>query len=233
MRVVVFSCAAYSDAWTPFFTLFRKFWPDCPFKVWLVTDRIVPEPIRVDGPDHVFTYQNPSWNEIMVKFTEAFSDQPILFFQEDYFLTNYVSNFQIGRALAFFYMHGASCVRLYPCPGGDIEEDDPCYARIATNAPYRVSTQVAIWRPAVLNAIARVTKSPWEFEINGTKFLRSAEPNEQLTHNFYAWKRHVHPWPIEYICTGIVRGVWQKGAIEHCQKHGITLDLTRRPIQTT
>lgn len=232
MKVVVFSCAAYSDAWGPFFTLFRKYWPDCPYPVWLVTDTMISKPTAgwLDSRN-IFTYKNPSWNEIMVQFTAAYPDEPIMMFQEDYFLTSQVSNFQVGRAEWFLNMRRASCVRLYPCPGGDIEIGDPCYALIATEAPYRVSTQVAIWRPGVLNAIASATKTPWEFEINGTKLLRSAEPSPELTHGFYAWKREVHPWPIEYICTAIVRGVWQYNAVEYCRAQGIEIDTSRRPLQ--
>ncbi len=36
--VLVMSCGAYRDLWTPFFTLFWRYWPDCPFEVYLGTD---------------------------------------------------------------------------------------------------------------------------------------------------------------------------------------------------
>ena len=40
---------------------------------------------------------------------------------------------------------------------------------IKFNAPYRVSTQGAIWNVDALRGILKVGESAWEFEINGTK----------------------------------------------------------------
>ena len=45
--VVVSSCDAYSDAWKPFFKLFFKYWSDCPFPIYLVTN--TREPIKING----------------------------------------------------------------------------------------------------------------------------------------------------------------------------------------
>lgn len=35
VAVVVASCDAYADLWEPFFRLFRRYWPDCPYPVYL------------------------------------------------------------------------------------------------------------------------------------------------------------------------------------------------------
>lgn len=36
--VIIASCKAYSDSWGPFFTQFFKYWPDCPFPIYLITE---------------------------------------------------------------------------------------------------------------------------------------------------------------------------------------------------
>ena len=36
--VVVCSCDKYSDLWDPYFELFKKFWADCPYPVFLNTE---------------------------------------------------------------------------------------------------------------------------------------------------------------------------------------------------
>jgi len=33
--ILIPSCDKYSDLWRPFFTLFWRHWPDCPFPVYL------------------------------------------------------------------------------------------------------------------------------------------------------------------------------------------------------
>src|SRR5262249_11393787 len=37
--ILVASCERYCQAWRPFFTLFQRYWPDCPYQVFLGTDR--------------------------------------------------------------------------------------------------------------------------------------------------------------------------------------------------
>jgi hypothetical protein len=227
MKVVVLSCAKYSDAWTPFFTLFRRFWPDCPYPLWLVTDNTDGffSPLEA-SPSHVFRYESPSWNKILVEFCAQHEDEPIMLFLEDYFLTSMVRTDRVRFCLGEFYKQDAACVRLYPCPGADEDYGDPHLARISSDASYRISTQVALWNPLYLKKYANRTTSPWEFEIKGTSMSRyDVRP-------YLGWKRHVQPWPLEYICTAIVRGVWQQGALDFCRQQGIPVDTSRRPIQT-
>jgi len=36
--VLIASCDAYSDAWAPFFALMKKYWPDCPYPIYLISN---------------------------------------------------------------------------------------------------------------------------------------------------------------------------------------------------
>ena len=38
ITVLVNSCDSYSDAWYPFFTLWKKYWPDCKYPIILNTE---------------------------------------------------------------------------------------------------------------------------------------------------------------------------------------------------
>ena len=40
LAIVVSSCDKFFDAWRPFAFFFRKFWPDCPFPVYLIVNRL-------------------------------------------------------------------------------------------------------------------------------------------------------------------------------------------------
>jgi hypothetical protein len=39
ISVLVISCSLYKNIWDPFFHLFQKNWPDCPFDIYLGTDK--------------------------------------------------------------------------------------------------------------------------------------------------------------------------------------------------
>ncbi len=226
MRICVLTCRRYSDAWVPFFRLFRKFWPNCPYPVWLVTDSITNTPPIDNGhfPHLIHLSPEPTWNRILADFAGAYDDEPIMLFLEDYFLTATPHQHLIDHAEGQYYRHSAACVRLYPCPGGITDYGDPYFAIVPPHTPYRVSTQVAIWNPEILGKLAITTDSPQSFELDGSKRYTGGP--------ILAFKRDVTSWPLEYICTAIVRGVWQKGALEHCSKHGIPVDTTQRPVQS-
>ena len=36
--ILVSSCDAYEDVWNPFFALFKKYWPNCKYNIYLNTE---------------------------------------------------------------------------------------------------------------------------------------------------------------------------------------------------
>ena len=36
--VLIMSCDSYEDLWVPFFHFFDKYWPDCPYPIFLATN---------------------------------------------------------------------------------------------------------------------------------------------------------------------------------------------------
>lgn len=208
MKIAIASCLKYRDAWGPFLALFGKFWPNCPYEVVLVTDS--------DSP-------GKPWCHVVSDFAAA-QTQPILLMQEDLFLTAPVQKDLIERALGELRSQNAAMVRLYPCPGANEEYGDRHFGRIAKGTAYRVSCQAAIWTPSALREIASHFETPAEFELAGTPL------SDRFDAPFLAFKRDVHPWPMEYLCSAISRGKWNPDAITLCERHGIPLDRSMRAV---
>ena len=38
LAILICSCDAYADVWDPFFTLFFRHWPDCPWPIYLIAN---------------------------------------------------------------------------------------------------------------------------------------------------------------------------------------------------
>lgn len=217
MKIAVLTCAAYRDCWKPFAQLFRKFWPQCPYPLWLVTDEGTCE-----GYDHTFAYPGngaDSWCKRLIEFAQG--DDPILFFLEDFFLTAPVQIQLVESAKELLSAHPAGCVRLYPCPGSDGPSVHDNFGVVTRGAAYRISTMPAIWDAAYLRAVASQCDSPWSFEIHGTKI------SAQLPQEVLSVKRDVRPWPTEIMATGIQRGKWIPGAKQFLAEHGITVESDR------
>ncbi len=225
------SCWSYRDAWHPFLRLLDKFWPDHPRPVTLLTDQIEPgfefeasHPVQVYcGP----TSQRWAWCTVLANFMTTCGDGPVLLFQEDFFLTSPVNVDLIEHAIEQMHAKSAGSVRLYPCPGAERDDGDPFYGVIPRGTPYRISLQATIWRPSFLEAIARQFDTAIEFELRGGPYADLYLGDEVLS-----FKRHMQPWPLEYLCTAIVQGEWSRDAKRFCELHEIPVDWSRRRFQS-
>lgn len=228
-HVVVISCWNYRDAWRPFFELFQKFWPECPYDRTLITD--APEgAILAQFPIGWATSAYPtctSWCEVLSAFAfniDRGDRLPILLFQEDFFLTAPVRQELVEHGLQQMAERDAACVRLYPCPGSDADYGDPYFGIVNRGTPYRTSCQAAFWRPRHLYEIAKWFQTPSEFETSGTTL------SEDLPSDVLAFKRDMQPWPMEYLCSAISRGKWNPDAKRLCDTLGIEVDWSARPF---
>jgi len=222
------SCWKYRDAWKPFIELFNRFWPDCPYGLTVATDELSgddfpeidnnqPRICRTVGP-------GSSWCEIVATVAKE-SDEPILLMQEDFFLNAPVQQGVVEKALQMVESQKASMVRLYPCPGAAQDSGDPHFGIIPPGTRYRISCQASIWEPIYLRRIAQPFGSPAEFEIDGTAWA------DHLPDEVFAFKRDVQPWPLNYLCSAIGRGLWSQDAKRLCDEHNIEVDWSLRGFQ--
>lgn len=220
--IAVISCYAYRDAWRPFIDLLRRFWPDCPYQVVLVTDQAGSALYDVYGWDYIHQCGSDlGWAKNLLHFFSTLDErtQNILLMQEDFFITELVDTTKIK--LADDAAKLAHCVRIYPCPGPDTKLTDD-FGLIAEDAPYRVSCQAAVWNREHLTSILDKVNTPFEFEIEGTKL--------KLKGTYLSVYRE-KKYPLSYICSAISRGKWNPDAIKLCQTLGIDIDTTMRPIE--
>lgn len=209
MRIAVLTCEKYADAWPAFTALFRKFWPDCPYPMAFHSDR-----------------PGESWCSVLARCAKE-SDEAVIVMQEDMFLNAPVRQELIEYALEQMGIHGAGCVRLYPCPGSNQDYGDPYFGIVKKGTKYLISCQASIFRADYLYTIASQCDDHGEassFEIQGS-WIANGLPDTVL-----AFNRDVKPWPIVYIASAISRGLWNPDAIRLCEANGIPLDLSMRGV---
>ena len=81
MCILVVSCDKYADCWTPFSDCMRKFWPDCPYPVYLCTESGEPE----NGAVYSKVFHEPTqiWTARVRKACEKIKESHILVVLED------------------------------------------------------------------------------------------------------------------------------------------------------
>ena len=230
LAVVVSSCDAFADVWEPFFTLFFRYWPDCPYPVFLIANERRFDHPRVTtlcvGPDR-------GWAANLRHALQRVPGTHLLYLQEDYLLRRPVDTRRMATLFEQAVAAGAACLRLYPTPGPDQPNPGgpPGIGSIGADAPYRVSLQAAIWERRTLEALLVEGESGWHMETLGSARSRA------LAAPFLSVERHLRDdgeldVAIPYVCTAVVKGKWIPAAVALCRAEGIPLDLGRRSVET-
>ena len=90
VSLLVLSCSLYKNIWTPFFSLLKEYWPDCPLKIYLGSDKYTDSYAH---DDHDITLLKTDIEPFAGNYTERVADfigqvdsKYVLLFQEDHVL---------------------------------------------------------------------------------------------------------------------------------------------------
>ena len=216
--VLVMSCDAYRDLWTPFFNLFRSNWPDCPFPVFLGTNFAT-----FDAPC-VTTLKGGEleWSGRLRNCLERTDREYVLLLLEDFFLDSPVLTGKILSNLRALHELDGVVLRLCPRPGPTAAL--PSHAEIGMLerfAPYRVSTQAALWKRTALLSLLQDAESIWQFEWNGT--ARSEAMFDGFYCSYHPVLRYRHV---------VERGQWFRSEAGYFSRQEIGCDFSARSVMS-
>ena len=217
--ILISSCDAYSDLWTPFFNLFWRYWPDCPFPVYLISNHMNFSHPRITP---LRTGDDRSWGHQIRAALTKLDTEYVLLMLEDFFFRRRVDSQNVLANLASLQQLEGRMLRLVPRPPPDEGVPGfPAIGRIREGAPYRVSTQGAIWRRRDLMDLTLDEESAWEFELIGSRRSDSSQGYYSVWDSVLPYGHHV-----------IERGKWFRGDAMQFGRMGIGCDFSRRPIMT-
>lgn len=221
LAILVISCDNYCDVWRPFFDLLSKFWPDCPFPLYLGTneaDFSYPG-VRVlkAGPD-------TSWADNTRKHLAQIDEEFVLTFLEDFFISRTVDTSAIESALALTIRDGIATYSLMLPKKGLTYEKESNIFYIDPRAEYCINTSIAIRKKVVFCDFLKPGYSAWDFEVKNSMdvnrtgtfpgiFVTSAED-------------------LFHCKNGIWRGKWVPGSVRFCERIGIPVDTSSRPFMS-
>ena len=220
--VLVTSCDAYQDVERPFIAPFRKYWPDCPFELVLVTETAdCPDSeANRDAPrfDRIHaTGKGKNWCQMLAEALTQIETPYVLLLMNDYLLTSPVDTLGFQRRLAQAKMFDAANLRLNPNPKGRISWRGSDLLEYPKNTAYCVTCQTGIWNKSYLMKLADQNRSAWEFERLGS-FMVGDEPRPLLV-----TREKEFPF-----IDAVHKGYWEEAGIELCRRNGIPIDFTAR-----
>ncbi len=213
--IVVLSCDKYSDLWPVFFELFFRFWPACPYPVYLFANKKTHNDPRVRT---ILSGDDPDWSSSVKACLDQIGHRYVWLFFDDVFLSRPVQADKITRLIDFIADKDPAYLRFrrFPRPDAKISRD---FGRCGEKSLYRTSV-LAIWRRDVLLDLLRAGESAWDFEHNT---LGRAEKYPDFYGVYDDYLPHIH---------AVERGLWTRAAAAAVRRLGVAVDETRRSIMS-
>ena len=217
--VVVMSCKKYEEVWAPFFEIFNKFWPDCPFKIYFGTDTG-----SVNDVQTLQVGKDLGWSSNALQVLGSIPEEQIILFQEDFFLCGPVDTNWVKGLVTHLAQHEVGMIRLTPLPGPTgFWKESSLLGTIGPFDDWRFSFQLSLWNKKVYMDLLSEGEDPWvtEFEAARRSVLLPAPFLSIL---------EVASVPIPYLSHAIVGGEWQDSALELLKSLGIKRSSSSRKI---
>ena len=229
--VLVNTCDSYEDAWLPFFKLLKKYWPDREYPIVLNTEtkKFNFEDLGIKTINVKNNNKRSTWSSRLADVLDQIDSAYILFFLEDFFITDYVDNSKLTEVIE--WMKKDSNIGVFSFNtveknkyNDTISDKYVGYQLRNRKGPYRFNCQVAIWRKDVLRKSLRKYENAWEWELIGNR--RSRNFKEQF-YTLTSMKDMIFKYDCENV--GIVRGKWRlPGVKELFEKENINIDFSIR-----
>lgn len=211
LAILLVSCDRYKDLWPLCTQMIRRFWPDCPSPIYLVSN----EPASIEGMRNLAIGPDSGWSANLIAALKRVREEYVLLYLEDLILDAPVPTETVIQLFDWFKAAQANCLRMTPHP----PPEQPCTQQVGIcpkGALYRASTVMSLWRKSVLEALLEPEESAWEFEIRGS------ERSDRFD-GFYAARR-----PVFSIINTVGRGKWSRRALRRVRKLGFEPDLSSR-----
>jgi len=166
VAILVVSWDGYQDVWAPFFRLFRKYWNDCPYPVYLGTNHLHYEDEGVTvlpiGPDVDFSSN-------LILMLQHLEEEWVILWVDDALLSRSVNTSLIKDIVQEARDRDAGYVKLrinplsvssllIPSAGTTLIREVPKDTR------YAVSVGVGLWKRELLLELLRPGESAWDIE---------------------------------------------------------------------
>ena len=179
-KIVMFvlSCDAYSDLWDDFFNLRDKYWADCPYRWYVITES---KDYQRKGVEVIKCGKDKNWAARFRYAVQVVNAQYYGIYLEDYFITEKIDNSIISELLDIMENNNVTFLNTSDVFYNVIGMKDKKYLKehliiIPNNRIYGISTESAIWeRNYLLKKIGDSDYSAWQFEIDRVNEAKSAE----------------------------------------------------------
>lgn len=216
--VVVSSFDDRDDIWHPFFTLFFRYWPNCPFPVYLINNYKKYDDIRVKT---ISVGEDKGWATNMKTALKQIPTPYVLAMLDDLFLEKSTNTNYIKSLVNHAQNNSIGYIGLVPFLNLDEDYVDTFNLGRVSKSVDRISHRASLWNKKILSSLLVDGENVIQMEIEGSKRSRI------IAAPFLSVKE---PAMYYHVRSAVIRGKWMYDAVKLCQKEGIKIDPDRRPI---
>lgn len=229
MAMLVLSCDKYKYAWDDFFNLRDKFWPDCPYKWYVVTET---EEYYRNKVVVIKCGKEMNWTGRFKHAAEVANAKYLGVYLEDFFIEQKIDNGIINEELKLMEDNDVSMINV-----GDVfswitkqpntERLTESHIIIPRHLRYGISASLSIWRTSFLiEYIGENDCSAWDFEMNSCKIADSEKGLPGLL--LCDVRQPLHPSKVPVI----VQGKLYPPCIKHFKRRGYSIEASKYIIMT-
>ncbi|MBL8000100.1 MAG: hypothetical protein JNL32_15875 [Candidatus Kapabacteria bacterium] len=214
VAILVVSCDAYSDLWSPFFALLRRFWHPLPYPVHLLTNHAQPE---FDGVNVIPVGDDLSWSDNLLSALSYIKEEYVILMLEDLMLCGEVNQTLLYDAIQSAIANDAKYLRLTP----SIPPDTPFNNHIgivSRGTVYRASVVMPMFKTSHIRELLKSGENAWEFEYFGSQ-------RSDAHDGYYSTYRNCIP----HLNT-VIKRVWEYRAAQTVLRLGVQPDFNKRRV---
>lgn len=213
---VIVSCDRYSDLWEPFFYFFEKYWPDCPYKVYLISNH---KAVDRDWVTTIKVGDDRSYSDNLRQAIDMLDQEWVILWLEDVFFRAPVDTARFtriideARSIPVGYLKLSPQLPLSYEPKGAI-------GPLPKGIRYRSGIGVSLYRVETLKKLLIPGASAWD--------LDTSTLSNDLDEPFYALTSREARKPLMDWEHGVIKGQWCWPAIALLKRHGFEHVLAGR-----
>jgi hypothetical protein len=218
---VVVSCDRYRDLWDPFFGCMERYWPDCPFQVFLATNEA---PYDRKGVSMIHIGPDRDYASNLIAAVNAVPTPWVITWVEDAIFTEPIESGRLLSILSEAVAAGASYLKL--TSDTPLSFDDSNGERIGETprgVKYRSAMGTCLYSKELLNKLLVPGMSAWEMD--------KSDKADDLAEKFMTLTVREARRPLLPAINAVIKGEWYWPAPAFLRKEGFASILPGRRRQ--
>jgi len=228
--IVISSCDLFIDCWLPMIHSFHKYWTDCPYPIYFISNF---KSLDDEGVIFIKVGKHKGFGANMKKALELIKADTIILFLEDYFLKETVVTKIIKNHVNHCEKYNIDFLKIDSCDviyRDSLRRGSSFYCTNPINVKYSLNTAIAVWKRESLQSLCVEGFSAWNFERKGINHIKknnlkiNSETILSTSYEKQTIKKISGPGAVS-------KGRWTNEGVDYLRANGFSSLITMREVE--